>query len=327
MENSELRQDIVTGDWVVVATARAKRPHDFVSASPKSFNETSPCPFDDIRENVIQKFPNDADPFVTVIKNKYPAFAEGQCKVPRAEGIYVAMDGAGNHEVVVTKDHIRPIPDFSDAEVGVLMESYRARFQALKDGACTDYVLIFHNHGPESGATIAHPHSQIMGLPVIPPDVERSLKGSRGYLEKNGRCVYCDVIAHELSHKSRVVFENEHAIAICPFASKMAFEMRIFPKRHTDFLATTTEEMLGVGQALRDALRRIRTGLKDPSYNFFIHAAPTISEGSYEWYHWHIEILPKTAVWAGFEIGTGMEILTIAPETAAEFLQSVSQNS
>lgn len=330
---SELRQDIVSGEWVTIATGRAKRPQDFLQAPRKPFQQPKKeCPFEELAEDPLLVFKKAADReqpgtkgwFIQVIKNKYPAFAEGTCKIAHADGLYTKMDGAGHHEVVVTADHTRSLAEFTREESALLIEAYLKRFHDLKARECVDYVSVFHNHGPESGASITHPHSQIITLPVVPPDVQRSITGSHVYFQKEHRCVHCDVIEYEQKAKTRIVYENDHALVVCPFASKTAFEMRIFPKEHEpDFHIINADEIVSVGDALQNAVARLYKGLNNPSYNFFIHTAPTADHKTFQHYHWHIEILPKTAIWAGFEIGTGIEISTIAPEAAAEFLRSI----
>jgi UDPglucose--hexose-1-phosphate uridylyltransferase len=322
---SELRQDIVSGDWVTVATGRARRPNDFVNAPHKKFSQSKKeCPFEHIEEKDILLSVPDEKPFVRVVKNKYPAFAEGLCEEPRADGIYTYVSGIGGHEVVVTGDHERSFAEFTGEEAAYVIKAYRERFHALKTNGCVRYISIFHNHGPESGATITHPHSQIIAIPVIPPDIRRSLGGAESYFQRNGRCVHCDVLNFEQNAMVRKVYENEHFVAVCPYASKTAFEIRIFPKVHSpEFQMISPSEITTLGSALQKIVYKLWKGLGDPSYNFFIHTAPSFDHMTYPNYHWHIEILPKTAIWAGFEIGTGIEISTITPEAAAEFLREI----
>lgn len=327
---SELRQDIVSGDWVAVATGRARRPDDFAKAkkSGKKFSQPKQdCPFEHIPEKeILFALPASERAFVRVVKNKYPAFTEGLCEAAGADGIYTRVSGIGAHEVVITAPHERSIAEFTPEEAALVIQAYRERFLALKTNGCVRYISIFHNHGPESGATVAHPHSQIIAIPVIPPDVRRSLGGAETYFQRNGRCVHCDVLNFEQNAGVRVICQNAHFIAICPYASKTAFEIRIFPKVHSpEFQMITPSEIQTLGDILQKILFKLFKGLHDPSYNFFVHTAPSFDHMEYPNYHWHIEILPKTAVWAGFEIGTGIEISTIAPETAAEFLRSMNE--
>ncbi|RJQ37344.1 DUF4921 family protein [Candidatus Parcubacteria bacterium] len=337
---SELRQDLVSGDWVVVATGRAKRPDMFARREAAPDGSKAECPFEELLPSAWAAYdaagaplgtPPSAHPnaagawWVQVVPNKFPAFTQhGECAVEHAVGPYAVQDGVGFHDVIITRDHDRALGRMSTAEAAAVIRSYRDRYQAIQGDECVKYIAIFHNHGREAGASIAHPHSQLIALPVIPPDISRSLVGSMAYWHRTARCVHCTMIAFEQEQKSRIVYENDHFLVICPFASRQAFEMRVFPKTHgARFEAIADGELPAAGDALRQALGRLDKGLNDPAYNFFIHTAP-VSDGDLEKrYHWHIEILPKTAVWAGFEIGTGIEISSIAPESAAEFLRGV----
>lgn len=118
------------------------------------------------------------------------------------------------------------------------------------------------------------------------------------------------------------MFENEHFVVFCPYASRAAFEMWVVPKRNNAYFERITdEEKYACGEALKNALMSIFKGLEDPAYNFYIHTAPCDGQ-EYNHYRWHIEIVPRTAVWAGFELSTGIEVSTIEPEIAAPFLRS-----
>ncbi|TSC78176.1 MAG: hypothetical protein G01um101433_372 [Parcubacteria group bacterium Gr01-1014_33] len=327
---SELRQDIVSGDWVVIARVRARRPHDFLGQKRVSFNQPKrTCPFETLAGDALLAYPVDGAGkkerwWVEVIPNKYPVFAKGICAVFNRAGIYQWTEGAGAHEVVVTKDHTRAFDAMSDEEVELVARAYQDRYTILKEDECAQYVSIFHNHGRLAGATIRHPHSQIIVLPVVPPDVGRSIKGSEEYFREHKKCVHCVMVKFEQEEKARVIYANERFIVIAPYASRSAFEIRIFPKAHSaHFEKMNGEERRGFAHALRIALAKIAQGLENPDYNFFLHTAPIKDEKKHSHYHWHLEIVPKTAIWAGFEIGTGIEISTIAPEDAAEFLRKI----
>ena len=335
---SELRRDIVSGDWVVVATGRAKRPEQFIIKQKKrKIGPINKCPFENPQETgnahslLIYKKgghehpTGDEDWFVQVVSNKYPAFASsgGTCPQIQNEGIYEWMDGVGSHEVVITRDHEKNIGRMTSQDVYFVLRAYLERFLSLKKEPCSKYISIFHNHGPSAGASIAHPHSQIIAIPVIPPDVYNSLRGSKKYFHDNGKCVHCVIIEHEMAEKKRIVYENDRFVVFCPFVSRTAFEMRIFPKHHQAYFDEIEEIGLrDLGDALRSAMAKVNIGLKDPDYNFFIHTAP-VEDGHFDHYHWHFEILPKSSIWAGFELGTGIEISTISPEDAAKFFRGV----
>ncbi|MBI1754718.1 DUF4921 family protein [Candidatus Azambacteria bacterium] len=262
---------------------------------------------------------------VSVIPNKFPAFAKGVCRVFSKEGPYTFADGVGIHEVFVLKDHARYIPELSLEEMSDLIRAYRDRYKTVSREECIAYVLIFHNHGREAGASIAHPHSQLVAMPVIPPDVARSVEGSKRYFREHGKCVHCEMVQYELVSKKRLVDENEKFVAFTPFASKIAFETRIFPKVHQSVFEMLEDgDVTLLAEILQRSVARLKKGLNDPAYNFFIHTAPVGDVSRYDHYHWHIEILPKTSVWAGVEIGTGIEISAIMPEEAAEFLRNIT---
>lgn len=327
---SELRQDIVSGDWVVIATGRAKRPHEFLKQSRIPFRQPQKtCPFEKLQGNALLAYPSDGKKesekwWVQAIPNKYPALAKGVCELYRSVGPYQWTEGVGFHEVVVTKDHERSIASMNDEEVAALLHAYQNRYLTLKDDACVAYISIFHNHGRESGATITHPHSQIIAIPVIPPDIGRSLRGSAAYFHEHKMCVHCLIIEYERKVKDRLIYENDFFVVLAPYASKTAFEIRIFPKGHTPHFESMSESTrASCANALRVALAKLYNGLNNPDYNFFLHTAPTGDSREFHHYHWHFEILPKTAIWAGFEIGTGIEISVISPETAAGFLRKI----
>jgi UDPglucose--hexose-1-phosphate uridylyltransferase len=327
---SELRQDLVSGDWVVIATGRAKRPHEFSKIKRHPFIQPKKfCPFETLHKDAVSVYSIDGELGkenwrVEVIPNKYPAFGRGVCAVFQNVGPYQRTDGVGFHEVVIMRDHTRSIGRMSAKEVEVILRAYQDRFFALKDDACVEYISVFHNHGVLAGASISHPHSQIIAIPVVPPDIQRSLEGSARYFHQYKTCVHCEIVRYELKEKRRVIYENEVFAALAPYASKAAFEIRIFPKFHAPhFEDMSSRDREACADVLRSALAKLYQGLKNPDYNFFIHTAPVGDSKEFRHYHWHIEIIPKTGIWAGFEIGTGIEISVIAPETSAAFLRKI----
>ena len=328
---SELRQDIVSGDWVVIATGRAKRPHDFSLHPFTPLRQSKKtCAFETVLPSASLVYA-DSHPtspanrwWVQVVPNKYPAFgAAPDSRVYRA-GPYQWRKGVGTHDVIISRDHDRPFGLMSDAEAEVVVRAYQDRHLVLKEKKHIEYISIFHSHGRAAGATIIHPHSQMIGVPVIPPDVGRSIVGSAAYYHLHRQCVHCVVARFERYQKRRVVYENDAFLVFAPFASRTAFELRILPKAHSpQFEAISAADRFAFARALRAALAKLHRGLKNPDYNFFFHTAPTGEAKKFGHYHWHVEILPKTAVWAGFEIATGIEISVVAPEEAAEFLRKI----
>lgn len=340
---SELRRDLVTGDWVLIAIGRAKRPYAFVKIEREKFNQLKEtCPFEypqesghadplliydarGKRKTRDEWGENRDDWFLQVMPNKFPAVGDGICDETHEIGPYLVMDGVGFHEVIITRDHEKQPADFSQEEMEFLLSAYKERYLALKTQNCVRYISIFYNHGRESGASISHPHSQLIAIPMIPTDVRRSLTGSENYYNSHKKCVHCVMLEWEILDKKRIIFENELAVAFCPFISRAAFEIRIFPKIHQPYFEQiNNQELKKIAEALKVSLVKLNIGLQDPAYNFFIHTTPVAeAETASYHYHWHLEILPKTEIWAGFELGTGIEISTIEPEKAAEFLRKI----
>lgn len=324
---SELRQDLVSGEWVVVSRARALRPHPKFKKR-KRFNQSKKtCPFENPQKSgnkkpvLIYYWPNSKKWILQVIPNKYPAFGKGYCSYEHKEGPYTWLDGVGFHEVIILKDHNKHLATFSEVEINFLFKAYQERYLKLKNRACVEYIFIFHNYGIEAGASLSHPHSQLIAIPIIPPDVSLSIKGAKEYWLKNKKCVHCEMIKWEKKVKKRVIFENEEFIVFLPFASKVNFEVRIYPKKHNNcFESITDKERKSLAQVTKIVFEKIYKNLNDPAYNFFIHTAPVESD-FFKFYHWHIEILPKTSIYAGVELGTGIEILSVSPEDAAKLLR------
>lgn len=318
---SELRLDLVSKDWVVIATGRAKRPELFKKEKRASVEvPQKDCPFCDIansREPRLVSFPH-----VFVIKNKYPAFLPSKNLEKRTEGgIYQIMNAVGFAELVVTKSHKKSLANLPVSQVKEVIDAYQERYLDLMNMPNVNYISIFHNHGREAGASQPHPHSQIITTPLIDTDLKNALANSEKYFLDNKRCVYCQMNEWEKKARKRVVFENEDFLVMAPFASKAAFEIIISPKNHLPYFERINEkEKEQLAQAFKSGLRKLYKGLGDPAYNFYLHTSP--SDGKdYSYYHWHWTILPKTQTWAGFEMGTRMEISTIEPEKAASYLR------
>jgi len=333
---SELRMDLVGQDWVVIATGRARRPETF--RKKKKVAETvskKNCPFCKINSQKtptlifsqgrkipfkIGKIPKDWT--TIVIPNKFPAFLPHPKLDEQTEGkLYKKMNAVGFHEVVVTRDHKKQMAQFSVKKIKEVFDVYQERYLDLMPKKFVNHVSIFHNHGQEAGASIAHPHSQIITTPLIDVDLQKALLRSRSYYKKRKGCIYCQMNKWEERVKKRIVFENKDFLVICPFASKTAFQVIVSPKKHLAYFERIKEEeKWGLAEAFQAALNKLYKALNDPAYNFYLHTASSDGQ-NHDYYHWHWTILPKTSTWAGFEIGTRMEISTIEPEMAAKYLR------
>ncbi len=333
---SELRLDLVSRDWVVIATGRAKRPEMFKKERrtklqiPKRL-----CPFCHIetQEKPLLIFSHDKkiqlkndkiphDWTTVVIPNKYPALLPYPKLEKKVEGrLFQTMNAVGFCELVVTKDHQKHFPHFTTPQIKEVFDSYQARYLYLMKKPLVNYISIFHNQGAEAGASQSHPHSQIITTPLIDVDLKSALLKSETYFQEKRKCLSCEMNDWEKKLKKRLVFENKEFLVVCPFASKTAFEIIISPKRHLSYFEKITEkEKWQLAEAFSVAFKALYKGLSDPPYNFYLHTAPRDGK-EYSHYHWHWTILPKTAILAGFEIGTGIEISTIEPEKAAEYLR------
>jgi UDPglucose--hexose-1-phosphate uridylyltransferase len=206
-------------------------------------------------------------------------------------------------------------------QVKEVIDVYQKRYLDLMKIPYVSYISIFHNQGAEAGASQPHPHSQIITTPLIDVDLKKALLNSDKYYKKNKKCLYCQMNRWEKKVKERIIFENKHFLVMCPFASKSAFEFIISPKKHLPYFEKITEkEKWSLAEAFKISLLKLYKGLNDPAYNFYLHTAPC-DKKEYPYYHWHFTILPKTGTWAGFEMGVRMEISTIEPEKAAEYLR------
>ncbi len=316
---SELRMDLVSNDWVVIAAGRGRRPETFVKY--KRIKEKVPeekclfCKKEILNKTIFRK------ENVISITNDFPVFSPANSLNERMDGPNKIMNGVGFHEVIIMFDHKKHLARFSKKEMKNVIDVYQARYLDLIEKKFIKYVSIFHNYGKEAGATIAHPHSQIIAFPILDPDLKDSMQGANRFYKRTGKCVYCTMIDWDLKDGRRIVYENEKFVVLCPFAPQIAFEVRVYPKKHQSYFERISEDEKNYfADALQTALSKIYKGLNDTAYNFYIHTAPA-NYGKNKYYHWHLVILPKTSIWAGFELSASMEVSVIEPEKAAEFLR------
>ncbi len=326
-ETSQLRQDIVTGDWVVIATKRAKRPEDFIVKKEIVLDDSlDACPFENPeasgqKEDTLIYKKADGEWTLRVFPNLYPAIERG--KKPRCieEGPYFAMTGTGYHELVVPRDHYTHLALMDATMIAEILDAYQDRYINIMNKKNIRYISIIHNHGKSAGASIYHPHSQIFAVPIISPYVQLELDGAERYKKSNKRCVFCSIVEYEREQKTRVVFENEECIVIAPYASRAAFEMWILPKEHSPYFERiTNKQKISLAWAIKRALGALDKALDNPDYNLYLHTSPCDGK-DYSHFHWHFEILPKMSIWAGFELSTGVEISSLEPEVAAQRLR------
>jgi UDPglucose--hexose-1-phosphate uridylyltransferase len=237
------------------------------------------------------------------------------------EGMYDRMNGIGAHEVIIeTPEHDLSLADHPAKQVQEILWAFRDRVIELRKDHRFRYIMIFKNHGREAGASLDHPHSQIIALPIVPKRVQEEIEGSRRYWDYKERCVFCDIIHQEEKDQTRIVVQNNSFTAITPFASRFPFETWILPREHgLYFHELQKNQLVDLAEVLRSILGRMKAILDDPPYNFMVHTAPFEHSGI-PYYHWHIEVIPKLTSVAGFEWGTGFYINPTPPEDAARYL-------
>jgi len=338
----EMRHDPVQRRWVVISPERSMRPNDFKPCREEvdefdifaEGNEAhTPPEIIAIREPGTQ--PNTPGWQVRVVPNKYPAFrVEGDLD-RRAEGLFDVMNGIGAHEMVIESPD-RAI-DFAllDPEIAFkVADIYRVRMTDLMKDKRLRYVLVFRNRGKMAGASISHPHSQIIATSVTPLAVAIELDSARRHYNDKERCLFCDILAQERLARVRIVYETERHIAYAPFASRVPFELCVMPKLHQhDYREISDDDLRDFVHALQNVLQRLKVALDDPPYNFLLHTSPnpeSLTPRTSHWttlrhdWHWHLEILPRLGSMAGFEFGSGFYINSTPPEQAAEILRSVA---
>ncbi len=327
---SELRKDPVVGRWVIISKSRGKRPLE--PYVPASSGHSTFCPFcygnePKTPKEIMAIRPENSPPDgpgwkVRVVTNKYPLLTiEGDLN-KTGEGVYDKMNGVGAHEIIIeTPEHGLRLEELSERDIGDILTVFRERMLDLTRDRRFKYILIFKNHGMEAGETIDHSHSQLIALPVLPNLIREELDGAFKHYHLKERCIFCDIISQELRENIRVVSENDDFAAVAPYASRFPFEVSIFPKRHAAAYEKSSHKIYqSLAGMLKDVLERLDIVLNNPPYNMVLHTSPT-SDKYDDYYHWHIDIMPKMVMLAGFECGSGFEINPTSPEEAARYLR------
>lgn len=323
-KETEFRHDILNNDWVIISPGRAER---FKKGDPTHVDE---CPFCDIESQKnrvlvysrgVKKDVGDLKDWTTaVITNKYPIVSPSEKHEEKASGVYRKMKAGGFHEVIVFKDHNKDFPQLSLSEIKEIIDCYKDRIDEFKKYDFVKAVIVFHNRGKEAAATQPHPHSQILGIPLIDKEFKAILSNSEKYYEDNAECLQCMINKTEKKEKKRIVFENDDFVCYVPFAPKFTFEVIIVPKRHSPrFEEIKEKEKKSLSEAMKKVISKFYSGFDNPAYNFYLHTAPFDNDHSS--FHWYFVLFPRINTWAGFELGANMEVLTMLPEDQAEFLR------
>lgn len=342
---------ILPDEPVIVTTERSKRPKK--KETPPVHDErahVADCPF--CRGNEVMtppsivQVPETGDWQLRIIKNLYPMLGDDRFDRNFNYGMHQTFSGYGRHDVIVDHfNHGVRIHEMETGHLALLLSTYRNRAERLyQNDEQLKYVVVFKNYGPAAGASIAHTHSQIVATPVVPRNLQAELRAGNDFFQKNQRCIFCDLIdealtfevtlydkvSQEVKRKISVgqfiVDRSERFIAIKPFASRYEWEIHILPLMHqADFLSATPEDLADLAKLFKRVMARLNAVLGGLQYNFFFHSLPHGKEYAKDVpaFHWHIEICPRTSIPAGFELGSGFFVNTVAPEDAAEQLRNV----
>ncbi|HEU4542766.1 MAG TPA: DUF4931 domain-containing protein [Jiangellaceae bacterium] len=322
---TELRQDPTTRNWVIVAPERSLRPRD--GAGNDARRASGGCPFCPGNESMTPpetwRLPaGDRGWRIRVVPNKFPVLTPTDRPERRGSPGFLAMGGHGHHEVVIeSPSHAWDIATGDEAEVRDVLRALRSRYRALSHQSDIAVIVIFRNHGPGSGTSLAHPHSQIVAAPVVPPFVRRRFEVARRHFDDFGTCLYVEVVERELAEGHRVVMKGGSVVAFQPFAASAAFETWLMPSSHQASFGDADDEVLDeLAAVLRTVLLGLCRAMDDPPYNLVIHSAPPGEEGC-RYFNWHLQIVPRVSTPAGFELGTGVSVNPSHPESTAAILR------
>lgn len=338
----ELRKDPILGRWVIIATERSQRPEAFIHTKEPSETNTENCPFCEGHEKTTppeiyslrspHTKPNDPGWRIRVVPNKFPACGIDIGLAKKGFGLHDKMTNFGAHEVIIeSPDHRKEIKDQSIEHIADIIRVIQFRVEDLHKDQRFRYILVFKNKGKEAGASLLHPHHQLIGLPITAKRVREELHGAQAYFKLKERCIFCDLIEQEMAEKERIIYENDGFISFCPYAARLPFETWILPKDHSiDFYGPKAKEKVhAMADIIKVMLNKYNQVLNDPDYNYIVHSAPNRFPRSGYWhtieydFHWHIELFPKLTRVAGFEWGSGFYINPVSPEMAAKYLREV----
>ncbi len=319
---NELRWNPLAGQWVTIATERAARPSDFAPRFlPVEADPDRPCPFcpghEDDFPPALETYNRDGEWQVRVVPNKYPAFrGEAPLDLHRLGPVFLQAPASGIHEVLVlSPDHDRAWADLDDRQVGLVMAAVRDRVEEHGRETVVRHSLVIVNHGREAGASLEHPHGQLLGTPFVPRVVADE---AAAFAEADG-CLLCTTVDEERRAGHRLVDEADGVVVLSPYWAGSPYELLVLPTGHeADVTRADPRAVVAVGRGVRDGLRRIRALLGDVPYNLVLHTTPHGHTGTF---HWHVHVTPRVTSVAGFEQGTGALINIVAPELAAQQLR------
>jgi UDPglucose--hexose-1-phosphate uridylyltransferase len=331
---SELRQDILTGNWTVMAPERGKKPKKLKTIKSKDlrdYPEYDPvcpfCPGNELKYEIdpVVELLNDDDKWSTrVIENKYKIFDDfNTCPVQpepfKKHGIYSYYQGCGNHFLVIEHNqHNRIMGEMEPEQVQRIFHCYLKTLKILQKNPNNLIVIMFKNQGIKAGGSQPHAHSQIVGSRVVPTWIRNALHVQEKYFDDQGHCAMCSLLNFELDYSKRIVVETEHTVVLSPYAAGTPYEMWIIPKRHLAWYGNITEQELSdFSASVLMVLRAYVKSLENPDFNYFVHSSPTPLK-DIPYYHLFVQIVPRWQNKGGFETGTKIPVNSVLPEKAIE---------
>ncbi len=332
---STIRECPYSGKSVIIAPERLHRPFELSSIQPQNSDDIDLCPFEKGSESSTPKEifsinDKDGEWITRVVPNRYHALSIEANDKSYREGFFTYTDGLGAHEVIIeTPSHDLRADQYTIDLYRIYLRTLIARIKDLKNDTRLKYIQVFKNHGSKAGATLKHPHSQIIATPFIPPKVDRQINRCREYYHANNRSLLLDTINEELRVKKRIIYENETFVAFTPYASSSAFEIMISPKTEIHSIEfINTAQKIDLARSLKSVFSALYALLGEFDYNLLFHNAPPVREHVRADYFYHIEkfftfniqILPRIYTTAGYELSTGIDINPVTPESAAQKL-------
>lgn len=328
-----LREDPLNGDFVLVSSQRGRRPSDMNSFAGADVSRI--CPFCGGNEaltppEILALRPPDSPPdspgwSIRVIPNKYPALARSETSSRRATGLFEEIPASGFHEVIVeTPEHKAPMGSYSEGRWRDLLWVYRNRLRDHYRAPGCAYVQIFRNFGPGSGASLEHPHTQLVALPRLPASRQREYRTAAAYRRKHGRELAADLVRGEIASKERIILATRDFAAFVPFAARIPYETWISPRNAaTDFGAVSDSKLAALAAVMSRILRALELSLPPLAFNLVLHSPPPPRAGARGTPSgWRFQIFPRTGTLGGFELATGCFMHSVPPETAADLIRS-----
>ena len=239
---------------------------------------------------------------------------------PTGSELFVSAPSSGYQEIVVEHpDAAMLLEQMPQDHLTDVLRLYRDRLAFLASQPAIEHIQLTRNVGRVAGSLYDHPHAQLVAMPVKSRWLIEEVMAAQAYYAEHAACVYCKMVAAELSVKERVITQNAHFVAIAPFASKTPFETWILPRQHdSSFTALAGNQLSCLADILQSVTHAMNGALNYPPYNMMLHTLPIEGDSKY---HWHIELLPKLTRQAGFDWSSGFHINPTPPEHAARFLK------